>query len=278
MSKIAPLFTWRSAFSSAAGPENPVTRHVLLAISLYMSEKGDGAFPSMEKLSEDTGLSVRTIKKHVPLAEELGWLNVVKKKGTGKGWRRNDYKATIPPSYYEKMKQIEEQAVNEMHQEGSEPDAPPKNKVVNVVHDGGESECNMVVNQVHPITPVNSPMNTPERRAREKISAILKNLTPSHGLDSLLSLDGFWSEWVDYWQTRKNEFSQWPHEVTVRKGYQKLIALQQKGHDPRDVLRQSTENGNKALYPIRNFNNKSNNHAVDRKSKGDKHAEALQSL
>lgn len=177
MSKIQPLFTWRSAFQSPGGPESPVTRHVLLSISLYMSEKGEGAFPSMEKLSEDTGLNLRTIKKHVPLAEELGWIKVVKKAGRGRGWKRNDYKAQIPESYYKKMKEFEAEVVNEIHQQGGEPYTPPQNNVVNLSTGRGESECIDVVNEVHLITPVNSSSNSPETRARK------------------ISFDFFWEEY-----------------------------------------------------------------------------------
>jgi DNA-binding transcriptional ArsR family regulator len=97
---LAPLFTWRSAVASKDGP-HPTTRHVLLTLALYMNEKGASAFPSVETLVEDTGLSKPTVVKHLHLAEEEGWIESAFRGGdvrTGKGWRRKEYRATMPPA------------------------------------------------------------------------------------------------------------------------------------------------------------------------------------
>ena len=42
-SSLSPLFTWRSALADS--DLEPPTRHVGLAISLYMNERGGSAFP-----------------------------------------------------------------------------------------------------------------------------------------------------------------------------------------------------------------------------------------
>ena len=273
--KIAPLFTWRSALSSSAGPKSAVTRHILLAISLYMSEKGEGAFPSMERLADDTGLSVRSIKKHVPLAEELGWLKVIKKRGRGQGWKRNDYKATIPDNYYQKMEEIEAKAVQEVHDEGGEYDAPPSENVVNVVHERGESERKNVVNEVHPNTPYNSSMNTPESRARGTIIKTLAGIPPPEIAFELFEKEGFAEAYLDYRVYLKETSNRWPSAVEVQRDYVKLHNLMRAGNDPIDVIWQTIDAKAKSFFPIRNFESKSKKYGTDRKSKGDKHAEAL---
>lgn len=94
--RLYPLFGWRSAVASNHGPASPVTRHVLLTLSLYMSEKGDSCFPSVETLVKDTGLSKPTIIKHLAIAKKEGWLSISKHGFAGQKWARNDYEAKIP--------------------------------------------------------------------------------------------------------------------------------------------------------------------------------------
>jgi len=75
MPSISPLFTWRSALASDKGPDSPTTRHVLLTLSLYMSEKGGSCFPPLEDLADDTGLAKATVSKHLKTAHENGWID-----------------------------------------------------------------------------------------------------------------------------------------------------------------------------------------------------------
>lgn len=92
---MKPLFTWRSAISDSELPS--VTRHVALALSLYMSERGDSAFPGATRLSRDTGLSVRAVRTHLSGLVEAGWL-VLDHRGGQRGEARtaNTYRAVIP--------------------------------------------------------------------------------------------------------------------------------------------------------------------------------------
>lgn len=93
---IAPLFTWRSAISESALP--PTCRHVLLALSLYMNEKGGSAYPGSARLAHDTGLNQRTVKTQMGHAEKCGWIRVVQRGGSTKGGKRlaSEYVAHIP--------------------------------------------------------------------------------------------------------------------------------------------------------------------------------------
>lgn len=100
---LRPLFTWRSAVASKHGPANPTMKHVLIFLSLHMSEKGDSCFPSTRLLAEETGLNQRTIVKQLAEAGRLGWIGKREQRlQNGQGWRRIEYFPQIPPGV-EKM-------------------------------------------------------------------------------------------------------------------------------------------------------------------------------
>jgi hypothetical protein len=95
---LRPLFTWRSVVASKHGPKSPITRHVLLTLSLHMSERGDSCFPSTGLLTEETGLGLRTVKEHLALGAGAGWIGKRERRmQNGQGWRRVEYFAQIPP-------------------------------------------------------------------------------------------------------------------------------------------------------------------------------------
>lgn len=54
--------------------KDPTARHVLLCLANYANKEGRGAFPSASSLSEDTGLSVRTVKYKLDLLEKEGYI------------------------------------------------------------------------------------------------------------------------------------------------------------------------------------------------------------
>jgi biotin operon repressor len=81
-SKLRPLFTWRSAISEAE--LSSTSKHVALALSLYMSERGDSAYPGIERLARETGRSRRTIIRALNDLREQGWLEVLEP-GGGRG-------------------------------------------------------------------------------------------------------------------------------------------------------------------------------------------------
>lgn len=91
------LFQWRDLVSSKFGPSSPITRLVLLVISLYMDMDGGSCFPSIRLIAERTGLSVQAVVTHIKKAVDEGFLQVSVRGFTGQGWRRHEYKATFPP-------------------------------------------------------------------------------------------------------------------------------------------------------------------------------------
>jgi DNA-binding transcriptional MocR family regulator len=62
-----------------------------------MSEKGDSCFPSTRLLAEETGLSRRSVEKHLRTAVESGWLerSEVERRRDGT-YKPIEYKAAIP--------------------------------------------------------------------------------------------------------------------------------------------------------------------------------------
>lgn len=132
-------FSWTRAVSSADGPPKTTTRHVLLALSLYMSAKGDSCFPSITTLATDTGLSRKSVITHLQEAERLGWIARQKEPmpGKGKGWNRMTYVASAPARFRA------QKVVKEVHhepREGGEPDG-----------EGGEPDGRKAVKEVHPM-------------------------------------------------------------------------------------------------------------------------------
>lgn len=87
-------YTWRSAIVNSELPST--TRHVLLTLSLYINDMGQSAYPSIERLSKETGLTDRAVGKHLRLAKELGWVRVGKMGFGGQNWANNCYFPQIP--------------------------------------------------------------------------------------------------------------------------------------------------------------------------------------
>lgn len=94
--KLSPLFTWRSRICSEDGPKDPNTRFVLLVLSLYMSEKGDSCFPSIERLARESALSKTAVKKHLKIAAEDKWIvRTLREQPQRPGWSYYSYHASF---------------------------------------------------------------------------------------------------------------------------------------------------------------------------------------
>lgn len=65
--------TWALALPKSS-LENPAARHVLLCLANYAGSDGRGAFPSAATLSEDTGLSERTVRLKLDELATAGWI------------------------------------------------------------------------------------------------------------------------------------------------------------------------------------------------------------
>ncbi|MCV7195398.1 helix-turn-helix domain-containing protein [Mycobacterium angelicum] len=71
----------------------PSAYRVLVEMWNYSDENGRNAYPGAERLSEDTGLTVRAVRKQLAWLEEMGYL--IKEKGGGRG-RATVYSLALP--------------------------------------------------------------------------------------------------------------------------------------------------------------------------------------
>ena len=135
---LSPLFTWRSAIASEHGPKDSTTRHVLLTLSLHMNEKGGSCYPSTRTLADETGLTRRTVEKHLAKAHKQGWLSKKRHGLSGQRWKRNEYAAQIPK---EARRKLEKE-----RKKGGEGDSPRPRKGGESHAEGGESDDTKVGN------------------------------------------------------------------------------------------------------------------------------------
>lgn len=125
---------WLRAVASEYGPSSPTTRLVLHTLGVFMKVDGRDCRPSVQTLCKATALSRRTIIDHLNRAETERWIEKVKAGAgmAGKHWRRSLYLPRIPND-------VKSHLHLDQKTRGASP-APPKNKVVQLTRQGGESD------------------------------------------------------------------------------------------------------------------------------------------
>ena len=97
---LSPLFTWRSAIADSS--LSPNARLVALTLSLHMNERGASAYPSVDLLVAETGLSKRAVQEARALLLKTGYLQRVAGEHGGRraggGGVTATYVATLPPA------------------------------------------------------------------------------------------------------------------------------------------------------------------------------------
>ena len=76
---------------SKDGPAANCRLLLIVLIRFWLAGSDNRIFPSEETLAEDTGLSVRTIRRLIPLLEANGWIKRKPFGVKGQAWRRNEY-------------------------------------------------------------------------------------------------------------------------------------------------------------------------------------------
>ena len=87
----APLFRYRDYIRSNEVIKDQPLRHILLILSLYMDMDGNRCYPSQEKIASDTGLTRETVNKKLKMAEEKGYIKILKHKAANQEWGNNVY-------------------------------------------------------------------------------------------------------------------------------------------------------------------------------------------
>jgi len=167
MTDSIPVWSWRQAITRSGLPS--VTRHVLLNLSLYMNEHGEGCFPSMQRMADDTGMSRRSIVNHIGRACEARWIRIEQHGLRGQRWRRNEYVPMFPKGFSLNSKPVSQLEVANGDEKAGKDDVESLEKVVQEIHhlndkggaggsppcsEGGEPDDIKVVNEVHTNNPL----------------------------------------------------------------------------------------------------------------------------
>jgi len=89
-----PVWSWRDAIRKATVP--PLTKLVLYTLATYLSDVGDGCYPSMRTLMSDTGLSNKSLTTHFQNAADAGLLAIVRSRKKDGTLGRNRYMPQFP--------------------------------------------------------------------------------------------------------------------------------------------------------------------------------------
>jgi hypothetical protein len=134
------VWSWRQAIKDS--DLKSTTKLVLLTLSVYMNDCGNGCYPSVEQLVKDTSLSKRAVIVHLQLAEKAYFITKKMHGFRGNKWRRTEYIATYP----DQQKNIQKCGAG---------DAPR-------LWEGGYLNDTRVVTVVHHLyIKINSPYNSP---------------------------------------------------------------------------------------------------------------------
>lgn len=95
-------FRWQRAFMDSTLP--PGSRHVLHALGVFMAEDGTRCFPSIDTLSNATGLCEKAVRSNLQRAERDGWIRRWERRADNRplagkaaqGWRHYQYAPNIP--------------------------------------------------------------------------------------------------------------------------------------------------------------------------------------
>lgn len=211
------FMSWRGLILMSDLPAT--TRHVLLTLGCHMNDAGESCYPSITKLSKETGLSRQTVVAHLQHAKDAGWIEVAKHGYKGKRWARNEYCIAWP------------KVVNVLDRLDGEGGQPGIHKVVNLLDSNSSRNSSDLDTNVSKET---------SRQARKpaRVSALT--------LPTWLQPDT-WAQFVAHRKAIKSPLTLQAMELAISK----LDGLRQQGHDPREVIEQTILNGWKGLFPIK---------------------------
>ncbi|WP_146119641.1 helix-turn-helix domain-containing protein [Phyllobacterium phragmitis] len=186
-STASRAWTWRHAIVGSDLPST--TRHVLLTISCFMNDVGEGCYPTTKQLAEATGLSERAICTHIQIACEAGWIRVSQHGFRGQKWRNNEYHAVWPD-----------------REKGTEPDSVASEKALNVLPKGTEPNDRKALNDVQSNSPVNNPI-------KDSLSETSSDHAPKRKKNRISYPEAFDALWHDYPthanMSKKEAFDAW---------------------------------------------------------------------
>ena len=88
------VWRWRNAVSNS--DLEATTKHILLELSKNMDRDGGSCWPTITDLCARTSRSRNTVRDHLEVAKQRGWIVIITGKFTGQKWKRHAYAATWP--------------------------------------------------------------------------------------------------------------------------------------------------------------------------------------
>jgi len=88
------IFNWRILIFKS--DINYHAKYIACYLSTYMNEHGDNCFPSIDRISHESGVSRPTVIKYIQELKSEGWLESKKKGFDGQSWAHNQYYPNVP--------------------------------------------------------------------------------------------------------------------------------------------------------------------------------------
>lgn len=100
------MLNWRLIVIKSELPAN--AKYLALYLSTWMNEWGDNCYPSIKRISHETGLSKQTVIKYIQVLRADGWLEAKKKGFDGQAWSHNQYYPNIPDKAVKELDHLNE--------------------------------------------------------------------------------------------------------------------------------------------------------------------------
>lgn len=161
-------YVWeRAVISKHGGPSSSTTRHVLLTLATHV-DRELVAFPSIETLTGESGLSDRAVRMHLALAERGGWIQRSARREGGKAWANYVYRLTLPQvAAASSAGAIHEGAAADAA--ASSPEGPASLSEGAALHSEGAAPDSTLVRQE---VPTNNTMNIPRTENSNALVAL----------------------------------------------------------------------------------------------------------
>jgi len=101
-SEKKPLFKYRDYIRSDQFPKDSTLRHILHAVSFYMDENGNRAYPTEDQIASDTGYTRETISRKLKFATSDGY--IIRRKHKQDGQKFWNYIYFLPRRFMTKPK------------------------------------------------------------------------------------------------------------------------------------------------------------------------------
>ena len=179
-------FNWRQLVLKSDLPPN--SKYIALYLSTFMNEQHDMAWPSLRRIEHETGLTRKTVIKHIRIMEESGWLIASRSSqpvGTKGGWQAaNCYITDVPDQAIKKIAQGGVAVTPPLAQGGVIDDR----KVVEPVHHNNNLNNNININNTKPSKTLN----------KSEVEKLARPGETWPQTIARLKADGYGIHWIDY--------------------------------------------------------------------------------